>query len=372
MFWKKLKYKDIIITVVIIIIISTIGIKFIENFPYFFGIVNKTIALLTPFVYGLIIAYILNPLVNLFEKKAKLKNEVSILLTYAVLIGIVTLIGVYFIPNIMESTLEIAKSIPEYITEVQKMFYEFLNKEEIKGFMASTGTFDNINTILTQFGTMLIAILEGSVTQIFSFSSQVLKFFIGILISIYVLIDKERFIKMSKRLTFIIFKPKNAENLIECVRIYHKMICAYIGIKAIDSAIIGIMALVLLEIVNSEYAILLAVIVAVTNMIPYFGPFIGEVIGLLFNVFVSPVKGLTVFLVLLGLQLFDGWYLDPKLVGDKVGVRPFFIILAVVIGGGFYGAIGMLLAAPTIATMKIYFDRVLEKNKELTSLADKI
>ncbi|MGL5086299.1 MAG: AI-2E family transporter [Clostridium sp.] len=371
MFWEKIKNKDIITTVVLIIIVSTIGIKFIENFPYFFGIVEKIIALLMPFVYGLIIAYILNPLVNFFEKKAKLKNGMAIMLTYAVLIGIVSLIGVFFIPSIIESSLDIAKSIPEYISDMQNWFYEFINKEEIKSFMSTTGTFENINSILTQFGTMIISILEGSVTQIFSFSSQVLKFFIGLLISIYVLIDKERFIKISKRLTFIILKPKNAEKVVECVRIYHKMICAYIGIKAIDSAIIGFMAFILLEIVNSEYAILLAVIVGVTNMIPYFGPFIGEIIGLLFNVFVSPIKGLTVFLVLLTLQMFDGWYLDPKLVGDKVGVRPFFIILAVVIGGGFYGPVGMLLAAPTIATMKIYFDRVLDKNKELTSLADK-
>ncbi|MGL5351690.1 MAG: AI-2E family transporter, partial [Clostridium sp.] len=264
MFWQKLKYKDIIITTVLIIIISTIGIKVIENFPYFFDIVEKVLALLTPFVYGLIIAYILNPLVNLFEKKAKLNNGMAIALTYTVLVGTVSLIGVFFIPSIIESALEIAKSVPDYITEMQKWFYEFLNKEEIKGFMASTGTFDNINTILTQFGTMIISILEGSVTQVFSFSSQVVKFLIGILISIYVLIDKKRFIRMSKRLTFITFKEKNAEKLIECVRIYHKMICAYIGIKAIDSAIIGAIAFILLEIVNSEYAVLLAVIVAIT------------------------------------------------------------------------------------------------------------
>ena len=131
------------------------------------------------------------------------------------------------------------------------------------------------------------------------------------------------------------------------------------------------MALVLLNIVKSEYAFLLAVIVGITNMIPYFGPFIGEIVGFLFNVFVSPTKGLIVFLVLLALQLFDGWYLDPKLIGNKVGVRPLFIIVAVLIGGGFYGALGMLLASPTAATIKVYYERIMKKNEDLVKIAEK-
>ena len=150
------------------------------------------------------------------------------------------------------------------------------------------------------------------------------------------------------------------------------MIGEYIGIKAIDSSIIAVMALILLTIVKSEYAFLLAIIVGITNMIPYFGPFIGEIIGFLFNVFVSPTKGIVVFLVLLALQLFDGWYLDPKLIGDKVGVRPLYIIIAVLIGGGFFGAIGMLLASPTVATLKIYYERLMKKNQEIIKNAEKI
>lgn len=369
---KELKYKELIITVIAIIIISTIGIKIIDNFQYFFKIIEKIIALSTPFVYGLIIAYILNPLVNIFEKKMKFKKGISILLTYALLIGVVTLIGVYFIPNIIESTLEIARSIPDYITDAQNYVNEFLNKEEVKGIISSTGTFDNINTLITQIGTMAISILDGSVGHIISISSQIFNFIIGLLVSIYVLTDKERFIAGSKRLAFIILKPKRAEKLIEVIRVYHKMICTYIGIKAIDSSIIGAIAFILLTLVKSEYAALLAVIVGITNMIPYFGPFIGEIVGFLFNVFVSPVKGITVFLTLLSLQMFDGWYLDPKLIGDKVGVRPFFIIFAVVIGGGFYGPIGMLLASPTAAVLNIYYNKMMKKNKELTILADKV
>ena len=372
MFWKNIKYKDLIITVVLIIIISAIGIKLIENFPYFFNIIREIVSLLTPFIYGLIIAYILNPLVSLFEKRVKLKKGMAILITYTLIVGVLTLIGVYFIPSIAESTLDIARSVPNYIAEMQNWVYEFLDKEEIKGIIISTGTFDNINSIITQFGTMIVAFLEGSVVHLFSISSQIIKFIIGILISIYVLVDKDRFISGTKRLTFIILKPKNAEKVIEAIRIYHKMICSYIGIKAIDSAIIGVLTFILLKIFKSEYSTLLAVIIGVTNMIPYFGPLISEIIGFLFNVFISPTKAVTILLVILAVHFFDAWYLDPKLVGDKVGVRPVLIMLAVILGGGFFGPVGMLIASPTIATLKIYFNRMLERNKELISLADKI
>ena len=96
-------------------------------------------------------------------------------------------------------------------------------------------------------------------------------------------------------------------------------------------------------------------------MIPYFGPFVGEIVGFLINLFVSPIKAVIVFVVLFSLQMFDGWYLDPKLVGNKVGVRPFWIIYAVVIGGGFFGVAGMLLGSPTAAVINIYYKRIVGK-----------
>ncbi len=210
-----------------------------------------------------------------------------------------------------------------------------------------------------------MAAVQGSFSTVISFSSTIINIFIGILISIYVLIDKKRLIVNCKRVLYLLFKKSIADNIIEFANIYHNMIGTYIGIKAIDSTIIGIIAFIGLNIVESEYALLLAIIVGITNMIPYFGPFIGEIIGFLINVFISPVKGIVVFLLLFSLQMFDGWYLDPKLVGNKVGVRPICIIYAVVLGGAFFGPIGMLLASATAATIKIYYMRLLDKNSDL-------
>jgi len=109
---------------------------------------------------------------------------------------------------------------------------------------------------------------------------------------------------------------------------------------------------------------LIALITGVTNMIPYFGPLVGILVGSIFAIFVSPVKALVVFILLLCIQQFDAWYLDPKLIGKKVGISPFGIILGVTIGGGFLGPIGMLLGSPTIGTINIYYEKYSKKFKE--------
>lgn len=360
-----------LITSVIAILLGIVGFKVIENYPYFFSILKKFWSLMLPVVYGLVFGYILNPLVKFIKRKFKVKEGIAILSTYLLVLALLILASIYLIPIMIDSAVDITTKMPIYIQETQDWLDIILNNESVKEIINTTGTMDNVNHIITQFGTMAVTLLEGSISYIFTISSQIVKLFLGLLISIYVLVDKERLIKESKKVTFLIFKEKKGKKLIEGVRIYHNMIGAYIGIKAIDSAIIAAMALVLLTIVKSEYAFLLAVIVGITNMIPYFGPFIGEIVGFLFNVFVSPTKGVIVFLVLLALQLFDGWYLDPKLIGDKVGVRPLFIIIAVLIGGGFYGAFGMLLASPTAATIKVYYERIMKKNEDLVKIAEK-
>ncbi|TGY43368.1 AI-2E family transporter [Clostridium sartagoforme] len=361
-----------LLLVLLVLSIALIGYKLIENYNYFFNIIGKLWSLLLPVVYGLIIAYILNPLVKFIQRKFKTKDGIAILSSYVLLIVILVVVAIFLIPNMVNSLIDLTSNIPSYIKECQSWMNSLLNNKEIQDIITSTGIMDNINDLISKIGTISVSILEGAISYVVTISSQVVKLFIGLLISIYVLIDKDRIIRESKKLTFLVVKEKRAVKVIEAIRIYHSMVGAYIGIKAIDSTIIGFMALILLTIVKSEYAFLLAIIVGITNMIPYFGPFIGEVVGFLFNVFVSPSKGLIVFLVLLALQQFDGWYLDPKLIGDKVGVRPLLIIVAVLIGGGFFGALGMLLASPTAATIKIYYERLMIKNKEIIKNAEKV
>lgn len=363
MFLKNNKYRGLIIALIISILVILILFKLIDNADIFINIIKKFISLSMSFIYGVVIAYVLTPIVKLFEKKAKLNRGLSIALTYAILIGSITLLALYAIPNLIDNIKEIGSNIPNYITSIEDMINKVIGQEEINNFINTTGANININTYVDKVGQIIIGALEGSVMKMVSLSSIIIQFIIGLLVAIYILMDKERLLFECKRLMYLILKKEKSDRIIEFIQIYNSMIVTYIGIKAIDSTIIGILAFVLLTIVNSEYALLLAILVGITNMIPYFGPFIGEILGFLINVFVSPMKGVVVFLALFALQMFDGWYLDPKLIGNKVGVRPFWIIYAVVIGGGFFGPIGMLLASPTAATIKIYYKKILDKNK---------
>lgn len=365
-FFKNNKYGELVAALLTTIIFAIISYKLINNLGgIFIENIRKFISLAMPFIYAMVIAYILNPIVTLIQNKCKFSRGISILVTYSIFIIIISVVCIYGIPSLFKTIKEIAGEIPNYINSAEGFIYDTLESYQIKEFINSSSILVNIESYVDKFGNVLINLLEGSFSTVFLLSSQILKFLLGILISLYVLVDKERLINEGKRFLTLIFKKKKTDKIIELLKTYHQMIGRYIGIKAIDSTIIGCLAFILLSIVKSEYALLLAIIVGVTNMIPYFGPFIGEIIGLLINIFVSPVKGIIVFLTLFSLQVFDGWYLDPKLIGGKVGVRPFWIIFGVVIGGGFFGPIGMLLASPTVATIKIYYTKILIKSGQI-------
>lgn len=369
-FNKYIKYRDILV----IVLIALVGYKLIDNYQMFLNLISTTMSVISPFIYAMIFAYCINPIMNLFERKLKMKRGLSILSTYLLIGGAIVIGSLYIVPSIVDSIISITSEIPKYMETVQGWINEALKNQNLYDLINSTGLLDNISVISGKMSSIIIGILNGSVSSIVSITTNVVKIGFGFLISIYILLDKERFIIEVKTITYMIFKEERGTKIIGLVRTYHEMIGKYIGTKAIDSAIIGVLAFFGLMVIGAPYTPLLAIVVGVTNMIPYFGPFVGEVVGAAVGLFVSPAMAITIFIFLLALQQFDAWYLDPKLIGDKVGVKPFYIILAVTIGGGFFGPIGMLLASPTMATINIYYERKVNlfkaKNKNLMRRID--
>ena len=357
---RNIKYRDILIFA----LLGVIGYKFIDNYSYFFDIGKKILSIMSPFIYAMICAYILNPIVNFFEKSLKIKKALAIAITYSIIIALIFIVLFFTIPSIIDSILNITKEMPMYVEEVQKWINTLLQNERLKGLIIQAGLLSKFQEISSQIGSVTIDLLQNLAMYLLSFTSNLLNVILGFLISIYVLSDKEKFVRSTRTITYMILREKNGTRLINFIRTYNRMIGIYIGIKAIDSAIIGMIALVGLIIVGEPYAPLIALIGGVTNMIPYFGPLIGEIVGVIVAVFVSPMKALIVFILLLSIHLFDAWYLDPKLIGKKVGVSPFGIILGVTIGGGFWGPVGMLLGSPTMATINIYYEKFLKRFKE--------
>lgn len=365
MFFKENKYKDFVIAVLVTFILGAISLKLInmlgDKGSLFLG---KLLSLSMPFIYGIAIAYIFNPVVKVLERKLKTSRGIAIALTYAIFFGIIIVLCIYGIPNLIDSIKDLVVNSNSYIDSLQKFTSKIMDNEAFRNFTDTTGLLSNLESYISRIGNICVNLLENSFSSLSSISSQIYNIIFGLIISVYALIDKDRLVKGTQRLLEVSITKKNADTVIRFLKTYNEMVGAYIGIKSIDSLIIGVMAFILLSIVKSQYSVLLAIIVGCTNMIPYFGPFIGEIIGFIINVFVSPVKALIVFLVLLALQLFDGWYLDPKLVGNKVGLRPIWIIYAVLLGGGFFGVIGMLLASPTAATINVYYKKLMERRND--------
>lgn len=349
---KNIKYKELII----LLVVGFVGYKLVDNVDTIFSILGSFISLLSPFIYALIFAYILNPIMTLFEKKLRLKRGLAILATYLLITGLIIISVVFIVPNIIDSIISLIDAMPSYVSEVQQWINKIINNDEIYDLISSVGLMDYISSISTTVGKVALNMLEGSLTSIIDVATNMVKIVLGYLLAIYVLLDKEDFTKAAKTLTYMIFKEKIASVIVKWVRIYNSMIGVYVGTKAIDSAIIGIIALIGLVILKAPYAILIALVVAITNMIPYFGPLVGELVGAIAGFFVSPSMGIIILVFLLLVQQFDAWYLDPKLIGNKVGVEPFILIVAVIVAGGYFGAVGMLLASPTAATIKQVFD----------------
>ena len=158
--------------------------------------------------------------------------------------------------------------------------------------------------------------------------------------------DKEKFIYQIKKLTYALFSNKRATKIIRSGREFNIVFSEYLIGKMIDSLIIGIICFIGTLIIRVPYPLLISTIVGVTNMIPYFGPFIGMIPAVLITLFYNPIKALWMFIFILGLQQFDGLYLGPKILGTKLGLSPFWVITAIIVGGKLFGILGMLLAAP--------------------------
>ncbi|KAJ50050.1 putative PurR-regulated permease PerM [Clostridium tetanomorphum] len=355
---KKIRYFDLVIAIVI----AFISIKVIDNYKVLFAALGKLMSIISPFIFALIIAYILNPIMSFFERKFKLRRGLSILITYILIIVAITLFIVDLLPKITSNILDMVKNIPQFTVIAQEWFNNLLDNEGIKNVLNSTG---NLNIrpdfVVSKLSNIISTILDTILSKTLSITNSFIKWVFGFIISIYVLADKEKFIETTKKFIYIIMKEKKADKFLNFFRNIDYMIGLYIGTKAIDSSIIATIAFVGLSIIKSPYTLLIAIIVGITNMIPYFGPFVGMTIGFFINLFFSPIKAFIVLIFLFLLQQFDGWYLDPKLIGGKVGLPPFLIIFAVTLGGGLYGPIGMILAVPTMAVIKIYIDKILAK-----------
>lgn len=362
---KKIKIPYINLVPVAIIILLLF--KIINNdsvAPMFFKILN-------PFLGGFIIAYILNPLIRIVEKKLKCNRVLSITIAYLIVLGIVIFIIAIAAPEIVNNFVDLGKSFPDFMRSTKKFLQsdiykiEFLRKYNIVAYIENFAD-SSIQKIMDYVGPGLGSVALKAV----GFTHSLFNIMVNFIIAIFMLYNKEGFVIGGKKILFAFIDNKSAYKILDVLREMDDIFSKFLIGKLLDSAIIGIICFILLLITGNPYALVLSTIVGITNMIPYFGPFIGAVPAILITLFVSPIKAFWTAIIILALQQFDGWILGPKILGDKVGIKPFWIISGITIGGALFGLIGMFLGAPLIAIIKTLIERIIDKRLKNKGMID--
>lgn len=337
---------------ILFVLIAYLIVKVVDNYPSVFAVVRRGLSILSPFILAFIIAYMINPIVMYFEKKLKLKRGFSILCAYSLLVIIVALIIVFIAPIFVNSISELVKDIPGYVAKANEWV---LSQDFNLDFITTEKINEGIDKIIKSIPTFLSAV-GGSISTIYNTTMSVItattNFFIGLVVSCFVLLEKEKFISYSRKLTFIIFREEYGHKVIELTRVLNSNIGKYLVGKFIDSMFVAVLAIIGLLLIGSKYAILLGTVFGIANMIPYFGPIITTCIAVFINVFVSPMKAVVTLIILLVIQQIENLILDPKIVGSQLGLSPFFTILAVSIGGNLFGIPGMILGSPVMSIIK--------------------
>lgn len=336
------------------------------------GGIRSFFSIMAPIIYGAAIAYLLCPIVNFLEKNIifallekrniqlqqkgkRVVRWICVILSVLFMFLLIYALVMMILPQLIKSIVNIIYSFPYYVKVVENALNTIVNK----GWNLNPNTISEINqyssklqeyltnTILPQMQSMMKNV-SASFLELLVFLKN---FLIGAIVSLYILADKESFIAKAKMLTYAVLPIKWANFMVHAMRFTHKTFGGFISGKILDSAIIGVLCYIGTSIIGTPYAILISVIVGVTNVIPFFGPYIGAIPCILLVLLVDPIQSLYLAIFILILQQFDGNILGPKILGESTGLSSFMVIVAIMIGGGMFGVPGMIVGVPVFAVL---------------------
>ncbi|MBQ6385942.1 MAG: AI-2E family transporter [Lachnospiraceae bacterium] len=337
--------------------------------------IGKVLSVLNPVIYGGVIAYILNPqqtvientiykLLYKYDKKpgVKGKNAVrvaSVFLSLLILILIIYGLGSIVVPEMVRSIRNIIYNFQRYVNNINTFINTFFKGNEQLDEQTTALINDYAGRLQEWLSSDLSPkidfVADNLTTGVLSFVAFVKNFFLGMIISVYILAAKENLIARFRRVVYSVFSIKTGNRILFNLRFMDEKFGGFIIGKLIDSAIIGVICYFCCVILRMPYAILVAVVIGVTNVIPFFGPFIGAIPSTVLIFVVSPFKALIFIIFILILQQFDGNVLGPRILGSSVGISSFMVVLAILIGGGFLGVTGMVIGVPFAAVFSALF-----------------
>ena len=356
----------------------------IYRFQGFGDAISKLTGILMPFIYGAVIAYLLKPVCNcvenflrrlLPEKMGTAANMLAV--TISLLSGILVVYAL------------IMMIVPQLITSVTTLYYtarnnlnDFVDWASHQEIIASNQklldfietSYDNLqdtldNLVRTKLVPSMQSLLSGAALGVMSFVTFLKNIVIGLIVSVYLLASRKKFGQQGKLILYSLVKPRWANLIMEEIRYADRMFGGFINGKILDSAIIGVLCYIACLIFKFPSALLVSVIIGVTNVIPFFGPFIGAIPATLLILIQNPIKALWFVLFVLVLQQVDGNIIGPKILGNTTGLSSFWVLFAILLFGGLWGFVGMIIGVPLFAViydvLKKFVFHGLRRNEEM-------
>lgn len=346
------------------------------------------VGLLTPFIWGICIAYILMPLFNWLQANLRrlqfMRRHNRICLAISLLITLLlffSLVGVFFslvIPEVVNSIVSLFNTLTKSSSYDWLLEYLQTGLQQLKD-LGVLNYIEDMSAINGSDGSSLLHYLENPqeyFNKLLSYTTGFLlkagisakNIMLAFIVSVYMMIGKETFLAQSRKIIYACTTQDRADHFIDFCRRTNRIFSGFLSGKILDSLIIGIICFIGMKILHLEYAVLISMIIGVTNVIPFFGPFIGAIPSILLLLIVSPQKALIFAIFVLVLQQFDGNILGPKILGDATGLTAFWVIFAVIVMGGMLGIVGMFIGVPIFATIYMIVKNTVEtklKRKKL-------
>ena len=358
------KMRELILFTIIILIA-------LWNYKMIFDAIVFILGIVLPFLVGGAIAFVLNVPMSFFEEKIfynrhlkdkkianRLARPVSLVLTIAVLIGVVVLVMFVVIPELTKTILSLGKTIQAFVPEAQRFLEElFTDNSEIRAWLDSLNLdVDQImNSAVSFFQNGAGNVLNSTVSAIGSIVSGVTTFVIAFVFACYVLLQKEKLRVQVQKVLYAFLPDGRVESILGVCSLTAKTFSSFLAGQCVEALILGTMFFVVMSVINMPYALLVGVLIAFTALIPIFGAFIGCFVGAFLILMVDPLQALIFVVMFLVLQQIEGNFIYPKVVGSSVGLPSIWVLAAVTIGGSLMGVVGMLIFIPIVSVIYTLF-----------------
>lgn len=351
------------------------------------NVIHLVLGILKPIIYGFAIAYLLNPIVKKVDehlipyinkhfpnskKAAQISRGTGIFIAVILLISIITALCNMMLPELYKSIWNMVSTVPSQLNTAVDQITKMMSKDTTTGQLFTNVLMQATDFIQNWMKTDLLeqvnVVMSNLTVGVINVVKELFNGIIGIIISVYVLWGKEVFSQQAKKIVYAIFKPNSANMILHLTIKSNEIFGGFIIGKIIDSVIIGILCFIGLSILKMPYTLLVSVIVGVTNVIPFFGPYIGAIPSAILITLSNPIKGLYFLIFILILQQIDGNIIGPKIIGNSTGLSAFWVVFSILLGGGLFGIPGMILGVPTFAVLSYIVTMLINHNLEKKNL----